>query len=54
MNKHTILAASIVRVIERELSAFDEVLSLTDRLGPAVSACAPAFAVAALAAERQP
>jgi probable H4MPT-linked C1 transfer pathway protein len=30
-----------------------EVLSLTDRLGPAVSACAPAYAVAVLAAERR-
>lgn len=29
-----------------------DLLSLTDRLGPAVSACAPAYAVAVLAAER--
>jgi len=38
---------------ECELS-FDEIISLTDKLGPAVAACAPAYALAVLATERRP
>jgi uncharacterized hydantoinase/oxoprolinase family protein len=45
------LAAAVVRQFARE---FDDVLSLTDRLGSELSACAPAYAVAVLAAERRP
>jgi uncharacterized hydantoinase/oxoprolinase family protein len=33
------------------LTHCDELISLSDQLGPAVSACAPAYAVAMLAAE---
>jgi probable H4MPT-linked C1 transfer pathway protein len=43
------LGAALVRLFDRE---FDEVLSLTDRLGHELSACAPAYAVAVLASER--
>lgn len=45
------LAHRLLREVERE---FDEVLSLGDRLGPQLSTCAPAFAVADLARERRP
>src|SRR5262249_36689517 len=38
------------RAVER--SAASDAISLTERLGPAVSACAPAYAVAVLATER--
>jgi probable H4MPT-linked C1 transfer pathway protein len=42
------------RVIEScpRLSAIDRIVSLTEQLGPEVSACAPAYAVAVLASEQ--
>jgi probable H4MPT-linked C1 transfer pathway protein len=44
------LARRVIEVSVR-LSSADRVVSLNDELGPAVSACAPAYAVAVLAAE---
>jgi probable H4MPT-linked C1 transfer pathway protein len=55
-----ILSGSGEFLAQRLLAEFDdfdyfsEVLSLTDHLGPAVAACAPAYALAVLATERQP
>jgi (4-(4-[2-(gamma-L-glutamylamino)ethyl]phenoxymethyl)furan-2-yl)methanamine synthase len=40
------------RAVQSLRNNFDEVVSLTDRLGPNLSECAPAFAVATLAGER--
>lgn len=40
------------RAVQALRSNFDEVVSLTDRLGPGLSECAPAFAVATLANEK--
>jgi (4-(4-[2-(gamma-L-glutamylamino)ethyl]phenoxymethyl)furan-2-yl)methanamine synthase len=40
------------RAVQSLRPNFDDVLSLSDRLGPALSECAPAFAVATLARER--
>jgi probable H4MPT-linked C1 transfer pathway protein len=40
------------RAVQALRPNFDEVVSLTDRLGPELSECAPAFAVATLAKER--
>jgi probable H4MPT-linked C1 transfer pathway protein len=42
------------RLVDQLSKHFDEVLSLSDRLGPDLSACAPAYAVARLLAERRP
>lgn len=46
----------VSHLIERELGGtpIRRIISLNDELGPAVSACAPAYAVAVLAAERRP
>lgn len=46
------LARQVVSVAFPSVSA--NVISLNDELGPAVSACAPAYAVAVLAAEQRP
>ncbi len=40
------------RAVQSLRTNFDDVVSLTDRLGPNLSECAPAFAVATLARER--
>lgn len=40
------------RAVQSLRANFDDVLSLSDRLGPGLSECAPAFAVATLARER--
>lgn len=40
------------RAVQAVRNNFDEVISLTDRLGPHLSECAPAFAVATLAREK--
>jgi hypothetical protein len=40
------------RAVQSVRANFDEVISLNDRLGPGLSECAPAFAVATLAKEK--
>jgi probable H4MPT-linked C1 transfer pathway protein len=40
--------------LKENVNPLDYIESLTDRLGPQLSACAPAYAVAVLAAERRP
>lgn len=43
------LARDVIRPVNAN---YEEIMSLTDRLGPAVAECAPAYAVAVLARER--
>jgi (4-(4-[2-(gamma-L-glutamylamino)ethyl]phenoxymethyl)furan-2-yl)methanamine synthase len=47
------LAQQVVEQMKATI-AFDKVVSLNDHLGPAVSACAPAYALAVLGTERRP
>jgi (4-(4-[2-(gamma-L-glutamylamino)ethyl]phenoxymethyl)furan-2-yl)methanamine synthase len=47
------LAKEVITRVPREVT-LDRIISLNDELGPEVSACAPAYAVAVLAAERRP